>query len=171
MLRTRFFAILLIPVTARCGGLIASYPALTRNKETPRLETTERPAAMDAVSSVSTVGYDDYGRWLCEMKQEYARRLLMAADRDYGFGSGRRSAAKESTGEVFGNPVYRSIELCGSAGKSIGGHKAALLHGRQSSGRRSSRSAIQWVANAEEVDEEWKMSCPPLLQRQAAFTR
>ena len=44
---------------------------------------------------------------------------------------------------------------------------------RRSSGRRSSgrESATQWLPTNAEVDEEWKRSCPPLLQRQIAFMR
>ena len=133
---------------------------------------------MATLSAVPAAKDDWHDRWLREMNKEYTRRLSTAktafVDR-CSRTSGRSTATEESGCEASGNaPVYRSIKLGGSSVGSVGGHMVVPLPAsRRSSGRRSSgrESATQWLPTNAEVDEEWKRSCPPLLQRQIAFMR
>ena len=130
---------------AWAGLLVAS--------ETGHVVGRPAPTAMAASSVVSAAAaWDDHGRWLYEMKQEYARRRFMALDRS--------SRSVPSSFEVTGDtPVYRSIDMSGLGGREVGGHEAL----------RPVYRGEQFSSHAE-VDEEWKRSLPPMLQRQTAFT-
>ena len=134
---------------------------------------------MATLSAIPAAKDDWHDRWLREMNKEYTRRLSTAktafVDR-CSRTSGRSTATEESGCEasVKNAPVYCSIKIGGSSVGSVGGHIVVPLPAsRRSSGRRSSgrESATQWLPTNAEVDEEWKRSCPPLLQRQIAFMR
>ena len=133
---------------------------------------------MATLSAVPAAKDDWHDRWLREMNKEYTRRLSMARTTFVGrcSRSDRNTATEMSSCKMSGNaPVYRSIKIHGgSSGGSVGGHinVVPLPASRRSSDRRSSgRQSAQWLPTNDEVDEEWKRSCPPLLQRQIAFMR
>ena len=134
---------------------------------------------MATLSAIPAAKDDWHDRWLREMNKEYTRRLSTAktafVDR-CSRTSGRSTATEATSGcEVSVNaPVYRSIKVGGSSVGSVISHMVVPLPAsHRSSGRRSSgrESATQWLPTNAEVDEEWKRSCPPLLQRQIAFMR
>ena len=130
---------------------------------------------MATLSAVPAAKDDWHDRWLREMNKEYTRRLSMARTTFVGrcSRSDRNTATEMPSCKMSGNaPVYRSIKIGGSSGGSVDGHKSPLPASRRSSDRRSSgRQSAQWLPTNDEVDEEWKRSCPPLLQRQIAFMR
>ena len=132
---------------------------------------------MATLSAVPAAKDEWHDRWLREMNKEYTRRLSMARTTfvERCSRSDRNTATEMPSCEESGNaPVYRSIKIGGSSGGSVGGHNVVPLPAsRRSSDRHSSsrQSATQWLPTNDEVDEEWKRSCPPLLQRQVAFMR
>ena len=117
-------------------------------------------AAMTA--SAAMTAWDEHTRWIREMNQEYARRLMAAKTSSVDAGSG--SGASTATGyeEVLDDElhVYRSIEPGGWTDGAAGGQPVLQPD--------CQRSLTQCATHAE-VDEEWKLRYPPMLRRQAAF--
>lgn len=113
-------------------------------------------------ASTAMTAWDEHTRWIREMNQAYARRLMMAKTSSVDAGSGSGVSTATGYEEVLDDEVhvYRSIELGGWAGGAAGG-QPVLQPGCQ-------RSLTQCATHAQ-VDEEWKLSYPPLLRRQAAF--
>jgi hypothetical protein len=118
--------------------------------------------------------WDEHSRWLSEMRQEYTRRVMQAeqsrAERPSGCAGGGGVDSWMSSLDITGDePVYRSVEM--HAGGAAGGGfefdlPRAVYRGADRGG------PTQWTeASNPEVDEEWKLSFPPMLQRQRAFTR
>ena len=111
---------------------------------------------------------DDHDRWLHEMTQEYARRMLVAEHENTFMDQLsqlriRSSSTDESFNETGDAPVYRSMAVGEAIGGSVAGRDTEALRpvyrGRSATHPRAA------------VDVEWKRSCPPLLHRQLAFTR
>ena len=118
--------------------------------------------AVVVLRSTAMTAWDEHTRWIREMNQEYARRLMVAKTSSVDAGSG--SGASTATGyeEVLDDEVhvYRSIEPRGWTGGAAGGQPVLQPD--------CQRSLTQCAAHAE-VDEEWKLRYPPMLRRQAAF--
>ena len=114
-------------------------------------------------ASTAMTAWDEHTRWIREMNQEYARRLMVAKTSSVDAGSG--SGASTATGyeEVLDDEVhvYRSID----PGVLTGGAADGLQPVLQPDCRRS----LTQCATHAEVDEEWKLRYPPMLRRQAAF--
>ena len=106
--------------------------------------------------------WDEHTRWIREMNQEYARRLMAAKTSSVDAGSGTGASTATGYEEVLDDEVhvYRSIEPRGWTGGAAGGQPVLQPD--------CQRSLTQCATHAE-VDEEWKLRYPPMLRRQAAF--
>ena len=119
----------------------------------------------------SSAAAQSHAEWLESLRQDYARRMALAAvglsDSDSpsghasgGWDMGGFQSGFEVTGEA---PVYRSLGfLAGGSSEGPSYRNAGRHNGRS--------SAMAPGALSEQVDAEWKRSLPPLLTRQRAFT-
>ena len=114
-------------------------------------------------ASAAMTAWDEHTRWIREMNQEYARRLMAAKTSSVDAGSGTGASTATGYEEVLDDEVhvYRSID----PGVLTGGAADGLQPVLQPDCRRS----LTQCATHAEVDEEWKLRYPPMLRRQAAF--